>query len=119
MHTLAEKGVKLDRAKQRQAIVANFVHSYDAAHLVQTLCRLHSNGLRDFETIHDGFAVHACDVDQLAQALRVEFAHIYREAVLRRFATEVRERERIALGDPPSRGVLDINRVLESDYFFC
>jgi DNA-directed RNA polymerase len=120
----------LDADAQASGIVANFIHSLDAAHLMLTVRRLHAEDLGDpihFGVIHDGYAVHACDVDKLHIALREEFIGMYKtsifeKSVLRRF----RDSQEDAMGwrssgfpSPPEPGAFDIELVRNSIYFFC
>ena len=113
-----------DVKAQERKIVANFIHSLDAAHLVLTIGRLHSEGLRHFGVIHDCFAVHACDVDQLSTALREEFVGMYRipeggVSLLEKFRVDQESISGVALDPPPPPGRFRIEEVLKSEYFFC
>jgi len=75
----------LDRRKQRSTIAPNVVHALDAAHLMLTVRRLHTEGLRHFAAIHDSYGVHACDVTHLRRVLREEFVRMYRAPLLAQF----------------------------------
>lgn len=120
VYEIQEKEVP-DLRKHCNSITANLVQSLDAAHMMLTIARLHRAGLRHFVEIHDSFGVHACDVDQLRTALREEFVTIYRKPVLDRFLDGWSKDVHLALllPRPPSPGSLDINQVLQSDYFFA
>lgn len=101
-------------------IVAHFVHSMDAAHMMLTINRLVAEGIHHFAMVHDSFGVHACDVDLLHRGLREEFVRIYSERVLQNFLDEQRAAHPdVDLPDVPQTGDLDIRRVLASPYFFC
>jgi len=110
---------KIDMKAQGRKILPNFIHSLDAAHLMLTIQRLLSEELRDFGVIHDGYAVHACDIDQLQRALREAFVEMYRKPILE----DLRDHQRRAgrtFDDPlPAPLDFDISEVLKSDYFFC
>src|SRR5205085_10568820 len=60
----------------------HLVHSLDAAHMMLTVNRLHSCGLRHFAMVHDSFGVHAGDVDLLSRVLREECVGMYSEPVI-------------------------------------
>ena len=111
---------KFDWRKQVDGIVAHFVHSMDAAHMMLTINRLYAEGLRHFAMVHDSFGVHACDIDLLHRVLREEFVRIYSEPVLRKFLEEQRQASPdLDLPEPPQAGDLDIRQVIESPYFFA
>jgi DNA-directed RNA polymerase len=119
LHEYNEKR-KLDKSKQIDGIVANLVHSIDAAHMMRTIHRLLDEGIRHFAMVHDSFGVHACDVDVLNRVLRQEFVRIYFEAVLQDFPEELRKANPdIILPDVPPAGALDIRQGLSSPYFFA
>jgi hypothetical protein len=48
---------KIDLRKQADGIVAHLVHSLDAAHMMLTINRLQTSGVRHFAMVHDGFGV--------------------------------------------------------------
>ena len=110
---------KIDWRKQVDGIVAHLVHSLDAAHMMLTVNRLHSLGLRHFAMVHDSFGVHASDVDLLNRVLREEFVAMYSETVMGNFFQEILEASGVALPSLPPPGSLDIRQVLESPYFFA
>jgi len=110
---------KIDWRKQVDGIVAHLVHSLDAAHMMLTVNRLHSHGLRHFAMVHDSFGVHASDVDLLHRVLREEFVGMYSEPVMSNFFMELLKSSPVALPSLPEPGTLDIRQVLDSPYFFA
>lgn len=108
--------------RQLTAIGANFVHSLDAAHMMLTINRLldeDASRFHDFAMDHDGYGVHACDVDELNRALREEFVRIHARPVLEEFVAEQRSRTGVELPDAPtSDSGFDLTAVLQSEYFF-
>lgn len=121
--TVSSEGDKLDRRKQAAGISPNFVHSLDSAHMMATVCVSVDEGIEDFAMVHDSFGTHAANTEALGVLLRRAFVNQYRADVLSEF------RERIAgqlspenleeLPQVPPMGDLDIERVLESDFFFA
>ena len=114
--------VSLSVKEQIKGIVANFIHSLDASHLMFTIKRLSESGKRliHFGAIHDGFAVHACDVKELQEGLRAEFIRIYSNPVLETFFFEQKlEALSIDVPNPPLTGDFNIGSVKDSEYFFC
>lgn len=115
---VAENGL-LENRKQVNAIVPNFVHSLDAAHMVLTVNRLLSRGVAHFTMVHDSYGCHACDIDQLNLAVRETFVDIYKNSVMTRLFTDLSGQfPSVEIPSPPSEGSLDIESVLKSSYFF-
>ena len=111
---------KIDVRKQVDGIVAHFVHSLDAAHMMLTVNALVAAGIHHFMMVHDSYGVHACDIDLLNRVLREEFVRIYSEPVLQNFLNEQRAAHPdINLPEIPPAGTLDIRQVLSSPYFFA
>jgi DNA-directed RNA polymerase len=111
---------KIDVRKQADGIVAHLVHSFDAAHMMLTVYRLYSEGMRHFAMVHDSFGVHAADIDLLNRVLREEFVRIYSEPVLVNFLREqLLANPDMFLPALPPPGNLDIRQVIESPYFFA
>ena len=102
-----------------QAISPNFIHSIDAAHMFLTLARIIFYGITSVSMIHDSYGCHANFVDLMRNCLREEFLEIHSENLLEKFKKEVENQLGVILPDPPERGKLELERVLESDYFFA
>lgn len=95
------------------AISPNFVHALDSTHLSMVANAMHSAGLT-MVAIHDSFGTHPCDVDAMHVHIRQEFVNLYaRPNLLTEFLWDVE-----AVGEPPTRGTLDLTEVLESEFFF-
>ncbi len=109
---------KLDIRKGRNSIAPNFVHSIDAAHQMATVLSLKDQGVEHYLGIHDSFAVHACHVDMMHEAIRDQFVHIHEDEPLEQFKTHNEKRLGITLPDLPSRGDLNIGDVRNSTYLF-
>lgn len=100
----------------------NYIHSMDAAHLMNTIYACLSKGISSYAMIHDSFATHAGNTDALRDTLREEFVKMYSENRLAKFREEIASQmsPRFAnkLPEVPSLGSLDISKVLNSTYFF-
>jgi DNA-directed RNA polymerase len=114
----------LRAADQKRGIVPNFVHSFDAAHMMATVNAAGVANITSLRMIHDSFACHAADAAHLAVILRREFASLYqdrdnlkefRASILNRLAQEDLSTPYLP---PFERGTLDISNVLNSNYFF-
>jgi DNA-directed RNA polymerase len=95
-------------------ISPNFVHSMDSAHL----CLVLAKSWCQIIPIHDSFATHACDVDEMHIALRHRFVEMYQEDVLGNLASSIIIREGYDITVPP-KGTLDIQDVKSSRFMFC
>ena len=97
----------------QNAISPNFVHALDASHLTLVANSMQDNSL-DVVAIHDSIGTHPSDVDTMHHIIREEFVHLYsRPSLLTEFLWEVG-----GVGEPPTRGSLDLNAVLESEFMF-
>lgn len=107
----------LDTQRQLNGICPNFIHSLDAACLMLYLIKCKQQGIESFMTVHDCYGTLAADTEISAKLLREAFVEIYREPILENFTTDVigDVEEKPAL---PEKGELDIEMVLDSDYFF-
>lgn len=117
---------KLASNKQAAGIAPNFVHSLDAAHLLNTVNLAGEFGLTSFAMIHDSFGVHACDTGLLNAVLREAFVEQYAAPVLENFRDYIAEQleavdpEAVALLPPlPAPGSLDLDAVKDSEFFFA
>lgn len=120
---LQDEDGKIDRKKQANGVSPNFVHSLDAAALMETVTNSLSEGVSAFAMIHDSYGTHARDTSVLADALRSSFVNLYlNRDVLNDFRSSVSVNNNIPLGDlpeVPKMGTLQIERVIESKYFFA
>lgn len=112
---------KLDRNKQANGISPNWVHSMDASHMRATVRRCWKEGLRSFSLIHDSYGTHAGNAWALSRLLREEFVEMYGGDVLADFKRELEGQlpEGTELEPLPPKGDLDLDLVLESDFFFA
>lgn len=115
----------IDTRKMMSSIAPNFVHAMDAAHMLRTVEQLIDTvgPTLHLSMVHDSYATHACDVDNLASAIRESFVQVYQEKNwLEAFRDEVtaqltpEEAEKIP--PIPPFGDLEITEVLNSLYFF-
>ena len=108
-----------DGRKQAQACAPNFVHSCDAAHAMFTLNAAMKAGIQDFEFIHDDFGTHAADIPVFSKLIREEFVKMYTtSSPLQELKNCVELDTGVRVPEPPIPGMLDLNQVLDSPYFF-
>lgn len=93
------------------ALSPNLIHSYDSSlmHI-----QFH-NWNHPFSAVHDCAMVRSCDVGELAENLRKNFAEIFSKPVLKEWADEVG----VEVPEHIIKGTLDIDKVKQSLYFFC
>lgn len=109
-------GFKQDAATAKNAIVANFVHSFDAAHLHRVIAALPHN--TPAVTIHDGYLVRAADMPLVNLILSQQLAAMYAE---RDWLADLWSGVRAAVKDcpeMPTRGELEAKRVGMADGAF-
>lgn len=117
---LVDKSDDLPLHKQRQASAfpPNFVHSLDSSHMLLTALEMDRRGLT-FSAVHDSFWTHACDVDEMNEALRDCFVELYEQPLLERLKASWELRYPITqFPDLPERGSLDLEEVRSATYFF-
>ena len=102
-----------------QAISPNFIHSIDAAHMFLTIKYLIDRGIYDLCMIHDSYGCHANHVDCMRNAIRKTFFDIHSTNLLEVFKDEIETQLGTQLPDAPERGDLDLECVLNSEYFFA
>lgn len=118
-------GSELNARKQSAGISPNFVHGCDAAHMMRTISMCCDIGIKSFSMIHDSYAVHACDTAKLADTLRQSFVAQYSVDVLKEFRDEIVSQLASSgasvseLPELPRYGSLELEVVLDSEYFFA
>jgi DNA-directed RNA polymerase len=109
----------IDPKKQRLGVSPNFVHSFDATHLMMTVNRCVEAGIDAFSMIHDGYGVHATDVPVMRKILREAFVGLYSEDVLLDFKGQLESQSGLEMPPLPEYGDLDVRNVNNSEYFFA
>lgn len=110
-----------DEVNGREAqngISPNYIHSLDASHMFATINRLMEAGCDSYAFIHDSYGVHTPMIDMLRTATQEEFVRIHKVNQLSVLREQLMSYLDCDLPDVPSTGTLDINKVLESEYFF-
>lgn len=113
-----EKG-EISLARQVRGLPPNFVHSFDAAHMMLSVVAAHKAGLTSFSMIHDSYGTHAAHIDTLNTELRAQFVQMYQPAILADLHKEWSALIGVELPPPPPQGDLDLSQVLLSPYFFA
>lgn len=115
-------GGLIDAKKQALGAAPQVVHSFDAAHLARTVVRANrDHGVVDFAMIHDSYGCHAGRTEALAHTLRASFRDIYKVDWMGVLAEKFRAQGRdlgVEIADPPARGTLDIDGVMDAEFFF-
>lgn len=118
-----EGPMELERSRQVNGIAPNWVHSMDASHMRGTVRKCWAEGIRSFALVHDSYGTHAANAWALADILREEFIDMYAgNDVLTQFKDELEDQlpeEAERLEDLPPKGTLDLDRVMQSDFFFA
>ena len=111
----------LDNQRQVNGVCPNFIHSLDAACLMLYLIKCKKAGINSIMSVHDCYGTHATDTELSARFLREAFVEIYRQPILENFTEDILaivEVNDTELPEIPPKGDLDIEEVLNSDYFF-
>lgn len=111
----------LDTQRQLNGICPNFIHSLDASCLMLYLIKCKKANIDSFMTVHDCYGTLAPDTTMSAKLLREAFVEIYRQPILENFTEDVLsglELNEEEIPEIPEKGSLDIEEVLNSDYFF-
>lgn len=119
--TLVEETDQIDRAGMQAAAAPNFVHSYDASHLLLSVVSMHRAGFKFIHVIHDDFGTLANGTPKLQWILRDEMIKMYKEFNRLRELLEENEtrlEEEFDLEVPPQYD-LDLEVVRESKSAFA
>lgn len=113
---------RINKDKARNAIAPNVIHSMDAAHLMLTVLEGSDAGIKSFSLIHDSFGTHAADTDAFFQIIREAFVGMYENFCPfdeLRDATHEQLDDKTKVPEVPTKGTLDLQGVLDSDYAFA
>jgi hypothetical protein len=99
-------------SKIKTSLSPNIIHSLDATHLRMTVRSLAKKGIDQMWFIHDSFGTNPNNASVLAQTIREEFVSLYDGYHVADLIDE-------CLGAKcPSADSLDINEVMNNQYFF-
>lgn len=130
--------LKVDSRKQRNGFPPNYIHSIDASHMMLTSLEMNRAGLT-FASVHDCYWTHANDVDLMNKLCRKQFVALHSQPLLETLSSDFlnyinkyqREHPKLdkkheasvqnlkeLVSSVPEKGTFDLNKVLESEYFF-
>jgi DNA-directed RNA polymerase len=112
------EGGTIAKRKQVMSIAPNIIHSFDAAHMMLTVLDTKDQGL-SYSVIHDSFGTHAGDMEQFAYSTRASFAQMYKNDYFWQFDNDFRQQGAKHLTPMPERGLLDIEQVVDAEFFFA
>ena len=113
-------GQHTDVIEARSAIagsVPNVLQSLDAAHMHKVAAEAARRGI-PMASIHDCFMFHPNDAEAMGRIIREQFIETHREPFMERLRAMVSRIVDGELPPPPQRGALQLERVLESPFFF-
>lgn len=108
---------KNNSRKAASGIAPNFIHSMDATHLGMVAL------VADYRIVpvHDSFGTHACDVDRMQRDIREQFHKLHTQYDSIKMLQEAAIAAGAEIDDipVPQKGSLNLDRVLNSLFFFC
>lgn len=111
----------VDPQRQRNGLAPNVIHSLDAAILMLVVNKARDAGCTSFRAVHDSYGALPKDMDTLSRAVRSVYADVFSDNW---FATLWRQwqnqmPEGVVLPEPPKQGLMSIEAVHRSLYFFA
>jgi len=104
------------RRSYASGISPNVVHSYDAAHMANTVVGFNGS----FGAVHDSFSTHADEVDFLQEVTKMTFVAQYDiENFFSLLQDTLMENKESFTFPQPVTGSLSLQEVYNSKYFFC
>ena len=112
-----------DPYKMASGVAPNFVHSMDSSAMILAVNEALDNGITSFCNVHDSFGTLPTDMELLNKCIRKTFVDMYQNNdVLQQFKDQVStvldDDDLEKIPEVPTKGALELNQVLESDYFF-
>lgn len=115
----------IDGAKQESGISPNFVHSQDGSHLRKTVVKASgAYGVEFFALIHDSFGTIPAKAGAMFKAVRETMVETYTENDVledfrEQFMEQLHESQLDKMPPIPTKGTLDITKILESQFAFA
>ena len=95
-------------------ISPNYIHSLDASHMARVISEWHGS----FGAVHDSFSAHACDVDDLCLLTKRIFVDMYDYPNYFNKIEESIINDVELMVEQPTLGSLNVQEVMNSDFFF-
>lgn len=138
---LQTKTGKINKMKQKSAIIPNIIHSLDAAHLSLVINKAFERKLNPIITVHDCFGTLPNNMEKLSDIVKMEFFKIYiTDKFMEKFHNKnleilsdlgyeiitnnddgklyiLKNNIRMYIPTRPELGDFDLNKVLNSKYF--
>lgn len=120
-HRLQRGRGEASARKNINGICPNYVHSLDACLMMMTVNLGYLNGVDQFSMVHDSYATTAADAGVLSTCLRTATVQLFSQDLLSDFSKQISALLPIGvtLPDIPYVGGLDIEDVLDSQYYFA
>lgn len=120
-HRLQRGRGEASARKNINGICPNYVHSLDACLMMMTVNLAAYNGVDQFAMVHDSYATTAADAGVLSTCLRTATVQLFSQDLLEDFSKQITALLPIGvtLPDIPYVGGLDIEQVLDSQYYFA
>jgi DNA-directed RNA polymerase len=107
-----------DEYASQNSISPNYVHSLDASHMTEVINEMGDSGHTNFAFVHDSYGMDAPSVSRMQTVTREKFVGMYSVDLIANLKAEWEQQLGYTLEATPPLGDLDINCVLESEYFF-
>ena len=119
-HRLREGTGELDRVKNRNGIVPNWVHSIDGAVAGTSTRKSRDQGIQFLSWIHDACQALPGDMEAVRDNTRQAVIECFRDCPMQTLVRDITPLlpQGVSLPEPPEVGDLDLNEVATSDYFF-
>lgn len=116
--TYMEATNKMDVGGLSLAVAPNLIHSYDANLMRASILKgLEVIDNPSFAMVHDSFGVHAADMPVFVKLVKEAFVEMYQQPLLEQFKDNLPPEVQEKLEPLPVPGDLDLNGVLESEFF--
>jgi len=116
---------ELDARANAQSLSPNYIHSMDACHMRMSILKaLKSDRNLSFAMIHDSFGCHASDMKWfLSACIKPAFVEMYEggdnlDLFKEQLMVNILPTEQHKVRNLPATGTLDLNEVIESEFFF-
>lgn len=121
---IREEQPHIDKRRQEQGVAPNFVHSCDGTALRQYVLLGKANGITSFAMVHDSFGAPAADYLTMQACLRTAFVDLYEnhdvlEELRSSIASLLTGDRAEQLPPVPSKGDLNLQEVMDSEFFFA